>query len=64
MTTMPSISTAPSTKTHRVDRGAVGRVLVAATGPPRSGDRGGFSDANQLKRDIAVRSYGWSTSLA
>jgi len=63
MTTMPSISTAPSTK-RIASTAAPSAAFLSPRPTTRSGDRGGFSDANQLKRDIAVRRYGWSTSLA
>ena len=44
---------------HRVDRGAVGGVLVAATGPAGRGDRRGLGDADHLEGDVAVGPGWW-----
>ena len=39
---------------HRVDGGAVGRLLVAAADPARRGQRGGLGHADELEREVAV----------
>src|SRR5699024_2933605 len=39
---------------HRVDRGAVGPVLVAGADPAAAGDGGGFGHADQLEGEVAV----------
>ena len=39
---------------HRVDGGAVGRLLVAAADPARGGQRGGLGHADELEREVAV----------
>src|SRR5699024_4448728 len=43
---------------HRVDRGAVGPVLVAGADPAAAGDGGGFGHADQLEGEVAVRGGG------
>ena len=40
---------------HRLDRGAVGGVLVAAAHPPAAGERGGLGGAHELHREVAIR---------
>ncbi len=54
MTTMPSIATLFEHDAHRLDRGAVGRVLVAPAHPPAAGERGGLGGAHELHREIAI----------
>ena len=39
---------------HRVDRGPVGALLLAAADPARGGHRAGLRDADELQRDVAV----------
>ena len=41
-------------ETHRVDRGLVCLLLVAAADPARRGHRRGLGDADELHRDVAV----------
>ena len=40
---------------HRVDRGGVGRLLVAAADQPRGAERRRLGHADQLEREVAVR---------
>ena len=42
-------------RAHRVDRGAVAAVLVAAADPPARGHRGRLGDPHQLEGQVAVR---------
>ena len=42
---------------HRVDRGAVGRDLVAVADPPSRRQGGGFGDADELQGKVAVGSW-------
>ena len=43
---------------HRVDRGLVGRLLVAHADEPRGGERGGLGHAHELEREVAVGAVG------
>ena len=40
---------------HRVDRGTVGGLLLAASDPARRGERRRLRDPNQLEREVAIR---------
>ena len=40
---------------HRVDRGAVGALLLAAADPAAGGERARLGDADELERQVAVR---------
>ena len=42
---------------HRLDRGAVGLVLLAETDPARGGECGGLGDADQFEREVAVGDF-------
>ncbi len=55
MTTTPSIGTVLSTIPHRLDRGAVGAVLVASSHPPRGGQGRRLGDADQLEGEVPIR---------
>ena len=45
-------------RAHRVDRGAVGAVLVAAADPAAGGHGGGLGDPDQLEGEVAVGRLG------
>ena len=43
---------------HRVDGGLIGGFLVAPADPPGGAERCGFGDADELEREVAVRTRG------
>src|SRR5215210_2814766 len=49
---------------HRVDRGAVGLLLLAAADPAGRGERGGLRDADELEREVPVRGFGLGAHAA
>ena len=54
MTTTPFIDTVETSCAHRVDRGAVGAVLVTAADPAPGGHRRRLGDPDELESEVAV----------